>query len=1299
MTGMGCMSVSARPSEAQPGPPPRRRRWLRWVAGLVLALLLLPVLLVGGGVLYANTEGGRARIASLAESFVPGLTLEGLQGPLPGRLAIRRIAMADEQGIWLEIQDAELDWNPMALLDRRAHITLLSAARLALHRLPPGAPDQPDEPAGPLLPHLPQLPVALQLDRLAVARIELAEPVLGQASLLRAEGMALLDAAGLTSSLDISAPEGETTLSLQAALRPATGRLSAEIRLRDAVGGPVSRLIGQAARPVSLDLTLDGPAEGAALRLQARAGPGLALDVSGTVRAPDMDNLGAELRGTADASALLEGPLAGLAGPLALVLEAGSGPDGAIALRALRVEGAAGQLAASGSIAGDLMQSDLRVQATLAGSQTFAALLPEGILGWEGLELRGTLAGPLSAPQVDAKLALRGFTTTQPQLAALLGPAPRLAVRATTPDRIGQLTIEGAAIRAEASGLVGTLLDLRFGLDLASVEGAAPGVAGALRLTGTARGPAGDPTLVVQAASDRLEVAGQVLEALALDARIATPASAPAVNAQASGRFQGLPLALDVRGGPQPDGRLRLEAATASLGPAELVAQGVLDLATTLFEGTARLAVPDLAPLSPVAGMPLAGSLRAEATLAAQAGQQRVALRLEVPRLASAGTEVRRLVATVDGTQAALSFAVEAVVAEAEIETRGRLTTQPDGAQLLELAALRGTAQGETARLAAPARILLRADGGIEVAAFSLTSSRGGTVDVAGSWSNARADLRARIAIPDLASLAALLPDVAPSGSVAGDVRITGPGAAPEVAGTLRVSNLRSTAAWARGLPAVEIQAEGRRGADGAISGRATANAGNATRLTATASLPRGPDGPLEGSLDGQADLGALTAPLLAAGADRVAGRVTLALRAGGTVANPVLGGQAQLAGGSYRNASLGVALTQLAGTIAAAGPQLRIDLTGRTAGQGRIALTGTVDPLTAGMPVDLALRAVAAQPVSSDLITAVLDAELALTGLLSSGARLSGPLRLRRADIRIPDQLPSSVRSLGPVTEVGRIPGRATPPQRPTVNGSNGSTPANGGGSALPIALDLRLEAPRGVFVRGRGLDAELGGTLEVGGTLSSPEISGGLALVRGEFQILARRLTFSRGRLDFSGGLIPDLDFEATSQTGSTTVRATVTGPPSQPVITFSSTPELPQDEVLARLLFDRPLNALSPFEIAQIAQAIAGATGLVGGGATGVLDRVRQTLGLDRLAVGGGGETAARRTEADQRAGPTLEAGRYVADGVFVGVRQGTESGSSRVGVRVDLTPRIKLEAETGDREAGERVGVSMEWQWGR
>jgi translocation and assembly module TamB len=404
-----------------------------------------------------------------------------------------------------------------------------------------------------------------------------------------------------------------------------------------------------------------------------------------------------------------------------------------------------------------------------------------------------------------------------------------------------------------------------------------------------------------------------------------------------------------------------------------------------------------------------------------------------------------------------------------------------------------------------------------------------------------------------------------------------------------------------------------------------------------------------------------------------------------------VLGGEAQLAGVTYRNAPLGIAVTDIAGLLRPEGSRLRADLTGRTPGNGRLALAGTIAPLDAGLPVDLVVTATEATPVSSDLLRATLDADLRVSGALASGATIAGPVRIRRAEIRVPERIGGAVRSLEPVREIGTPPGGA----RRRAN----STPAASTSAGPPIALDIRIEAPRNVFVRGRGLDAELGGTLAIGGTVATPQVDGALELRRGDLTIIGRRLTFDRGRLAWTGALMPELALRASSQGVGITAIVEVTGPPTSPQIVFSSTPELPQDEVLARLLFDRPLRDLSPFEIAQIAAAAAGETGLAGGGSAGVLDRLRQGLGLDRLAVGSGTDGATRRSTAEDRGGPTVEAGRYVADGVYVGVRQGTQPGSSRVGVRVDLTPRLKLEAETGDRDAGNRVGLSYQWEWGR
>ena len=727
-------------------------------------------------------------------------------------------------------------------------------------------------------------------------------------------------------------------------------------------------------------------------------------------------------------------------------------------------------------------------------------------------------------------------------------------------------------------------------------------------------------------------------------------------------------------------------------------AAGRVNPSERLADGEARLAAADLAPLSRLAGQPLSGTIRLEARGAAQDGRQTLSARLDMPRLAAAGVVARDVKASAEGSLTALDLAASGIVGAVETQTRAKLSEGESGARHLDIAALRATSFGETVRLAQPARVTLRPDGAVELGATTIALPRSGTLRAEGRWGPERADLRATLAGLNLAAFAALAPDLNPAGTVTGEARVTGPTSAPEVVANLRGSGLRAAIPAARGLPPGELRLDLRRAGGGLVTAEAEARLGPQQRLAATARFPRGPgaEAPFEATLDGSLDLGQLSAPLLAAGADRVTGRLALALRASGTPAAPDLGGEARLSGGSYRNPLQGVSITDLAGTLRPDGPRLRADITGRTPGDGRIALAGTIEPFTRYLPLDLVLTATEAQPISSDLLRATLDAELRLAGLLGEQAMLSGPVRIRRAEIRVPEKLGSDVRTLGPVIERGTPPGgRPRPAARTASSGAEAPREAAG----PPIALAIQVEAPRNVFVRGRGLDAELGGQLRIGGRIAAPEITGKLDLRRGDVTIIGRRITFDRGRLAWDGTLLPDLDFRASSRAGQTTVRVDVTGPPTSPEIAFSSTPELPQDEVLARLLFDRPLRDLSPIEIGQLAAAVAGATGLPGGGATGVVDRLRQGLGLDRLSVGGRSETASRETSREERAGATVEAGRYVADGVYVGVKQGTEPGSSRVGVRVDLTPRVKLEAETGDREAGSRVGLSWEWQWGR
>ena len=68
---------------------------------------------------------------------------------------------------------------------------------------------------------------------------------------------------------------------------------------------------------------------------------------------------------------------------------------------------------------------------------------------------------------------------------------------------------------------------------------------------------------------------------------------------------------------------------------------------------------------------------------------------------------------------------------------------------------------------------------------------------------------------------------------------------------------------------------------------------------------------------------------------------------------------------------------------------------------------------------------------------------------------------------------------------------------------------------------------------MRGRGLFAELGGTIHLTGTAAAPQPEGAFKLIRGTISVAGQSLTFSKGEVSFNGGKIsdPSILFVATS------------------------------------------------------------------------------------------------------------------------------------------------------------------------
>jgi len=544
-------------------------------------------------------------------------------------------------------------------------------------------------------------------------------------------------------------------------------------------------------------------------------------------------------------------------------------------------------------------------------------------------------------------------------------------------------------------------------------------------------------------------------------------------------------------------------------------------------------------------------------------------------------------------------------------------------------------------------------------------------------------DLRASAHRIDAALINAFAPDLLSQGTFDADARVAGSAAERSGLVTLTAAKLRLARAGLRDLQAVDAHATVRlTGMNAQLD--AHLNAGGASALTLAGTAPLDAQGSLNLKINGKLDAG-FANPLLEASGQRAAGTLTVNATVGGNLRSPEIGGSIDLANGDLRDYVRGARLSNITAHLTGGQGILRLETLKARAGSGEIGVTGQLAITQPKLPLSLHLTAKNAQPIASDILTANLDADLKADGALRERIDLSGVINLNRAVIGIPNALPPQVAVLD-VRRPGQAP--PTPPQR-----------------KLVLGLDLKLHAPREIRVQGRGLNAELGGNLHIGGTTESPAVSGGFEMIRGTFALASTQLNFTSGRVSFSGAgltgkIDPTLDFTAQSTVTDATVTLHITGLADSPQFELSSSPPLPQDEILARLLFGESASQLTALQLAQIGAALASLSG-VGGTGPNPLARVQKALGLDVLSVSGGS------TQGTQNTGTIVEAGRYVSNRVFVAAREST-TGFSQMEVDVDLSKHLKLQTRVGngtattqgitpENDPGSSIGMVYQFQY--
>ncbi|HYF56413.1 MAG TPA: translocation/assembly module TamB domain-containing protein [Salinarimonas sp.] len=1120
------------------------------------------------------------------------------------------------------------------------------------------------------------------------------------------------------------------------------GRIGIE-RLRLASAVAALEVDGAVAPDRRLDLRVTGRALPAARAGAVKVGTlDVDLAVRGALRAPRLDGTvrAADLHGPAGALGRLDLRLASepvgddaVADRFRVALDA-SATGLALADRALgRALGDRATLVARGAVGTDGVAAfdEARVETpTLAA--TFAGRVGPRLLdgrldarvpslaplsGLAGSSLSGAarleadLSGEPARPAARLDASLDRFASGRPALDGLLGARARLTgavARLADGFALDNLRLAGANLDLRADGrATAAAADVRLRAAVPALARLDPAITAGrgsfeARLTGGLDRPDGNVRLLVEDA----RALGRPIPRLALTLRGTDLTGALDASGELDGTVAGRPARGRLRVARPAPGAWRLSDLDVTVGSAR--ASGAVSTRDGLLEGALRLAADDLDDLSPLLLTRLAGDLRGSVELAAPdrvqtlrlvaegsrlrvgdvtlarleadvlardpLGQPQVEGRVAAASLVVAGETIRDLRLEARGEGGATRFAITGSARELAVEARGSLRPEGRGNRV-DLAAFQARRGAQRIALAAPARLVLEA-GRLQVDDLALLVGSG-RVTLSGRVGD-ELDLAIRAAGVPLAAAEIVRPGLGLAGTLDATARLAGPAARPAGEYQASLRGIQAPVLREAGLGPVDLRASGRL-ADGRASLDATLDLARGGRLSATGSLPLG-EGALDIALRGRLDL-ALANGFLSPAGQRVAGNADLDLSLRGTLADPALAGGVTIGGGRFEDPLRGVRLEGIAGRLQARGDEIAIQtLSARTPNGGSLEASGrvVVDP-GRGFPGEIRIAGRRAQLAAGPEATAVADLDLALSGALARRPTVAGRVDLVTLDIAVPERLGGVAAPLPGTRHV------APPPQaaaRLAVDARRRGARA-GGRPVAPFeaALDLVVAAQNRIFVRGRGLEAELGGSLRLTGTTRAVVAVGAFELRRGRFDILGQRLDLTRGRLDFAGDLVPNLDFVAETRAADVTARIAVTGPAASPDVAISSDPDLPQDEVLSRLLFRRAAGGLSPGQALQLASAVA----TLSGGGSGGLEDLRRSLGVDSLDIttGAGG-------------GPAVGVSRYISDRIRLGVRAGARPEESGVTVDIDLTRRLRLQGAAG-ADGRSSVGIGAEWEY--
>ncbi|HEX8256130.1 MAG TPA: translocation/assembly module TamB domain-containing protein, partial [Allosphingosinicella sp.] len=338
--------------------------------------------------------------------------------------------------------------------------------------------------------------------------------------------------------------------------------------------------------------------------------------------------------------------------------------------------------------------------------------------------------------------------------------------------------------------------------------------------------------------------------------------------------------------------------------------------------------------------------------------------------------------------------------------------------------------------------------------------------------------------------------------------------------------------------------------------------------------------------------------------------------------------------------------------------------------GRGSVGLASA-----AGYPIDIRLVFDRAQLARSDALGATVSGNVAVTNNAARGPLISGDLQLPEVRYQIVRQ------GAAEVIELQGVRRKGAPLVRPDRVAQRTAAPSI-------WKLDLRLRADNEVFVSGMGLESEWETDLRVGGTSNAPVVTGMARVIRGEISFAGNRFDLTTGEVQFTGSrpIDPQLNIVASGDVEDVTINLNIGGNATDPEIAFTSSPALPQDELMARLLFGGPVTELNALQVVQLGASLNSLRG--GGGGLNPLGRLRSATGLARLRFLGADEATGR--------GTAISAGFYISNKIYLEVITDAR-GFTATQLEIALSKALSILAQAGTSGGATNVNIRYRKQY--